>query len=279
MMRLGSLLFSFQFLVFSLLCLSTPAPAEAGSARVLRVCADPNNLPFSNERLEGFENKIAAVFAREMGAAVQYTWWAQRRGFFRHTLNAGICDLVMGVPNNFELVLSTRPYYRSTYVFLTRKDRDLSVRSLDDPVLRQVTIGVHVIGDDYANPPPAHALAKRDIIHNIKGYSIYGDYARANPPARLVEAVATGEVDVAIAWGPLAGYFAQRQAVALAVTPIPAPADLPLLPFVYEISLGVRKGEMERKAELETILLERHNEIQQILQAHGVPMVTENVGP
>ena len=261
------------FSVVMLLCLCSASSALAEPNRVLRICADPNNLPFSNERLEGFENKIAALFAREMGATVQYTWWAQRRGFFRNTLNAGLCDVVMSVPSHFDAVLTTTPYYRSTYVFVTRTDRNLAVHSLDDAVLRRVTIGVHVIGDDYANPPPAHALAKRNIIQNIKGYSIYGNYTQANPPARIVEAVATSEVDIAIAWGPLAGYFAQRQAVPLTVIPIPAPADPPALPFVYDIALGVRKGEVTRKAELETLLHTHQREIRNILHEYGVPLV------
>lgn len=124
----------------------------------LRVCADPNNLPFSNDRLEGFENKIAELLAREMNTQVQYTWWAQRRGFFRNTLRAGECDLVIGVPSSFELALTTSPYYRSTYVFVYRKDRRLKVHSFDDPVLHRIKIGVQMIGHDFVNTPPAHAL-------------------------------------------------------------------------------------------------------------------------
>jgi hypothetical protein len=130
-----------------------PAPRE------LRVCSDPNNLPFSNDREEGFENALAELVAAEMGASLRYTWWVQRRGFIRHTLRALECDVVMGVPTTYELVLATRPYYRSQYVFVYRPDRGLEVRSLDDDVLRTARIGVHVIGEDYANPPPAHALA------------------------------------------------------------------------------------------------------------------------
>ena len=187
----------------------TGAPLLASNARgerVLRVCADPNNLPFSNEREEGFENRLAELLARELGAErVEYTWWAQRRGFFRNTLNAGLCDVVMGVPSSVELAATTRPYYRSTYVFVTRADRGLDIRSLDDEALRRVRVGVSIIGDDYANAPPAHALAQRGIVGNVVGFSVYGDYAQPNPPARIVEAVAAGDVDVAVVWGPLAG--------------------------------------------------------------------------
>jgi ABC-type amino acid transport substrate-binding protein len=110
----------------------------ARPAGVLRVCADPNNLPFSNQQGEGFENKLAEMLAHDLGERVEYTWWAQRRGFFRNTLKAGVCDLVIGVPSGFEMALTTRPYYRSTYVFLCRKDRGLKVNSFDDPILKNV---------------------------------------------------------------------------------------------------------------------------------------------
>jgi mxaJ protein len=246
-------------------------PQQQASHRPLRVCADPNNLPFSNERLEGFENKIAALIARELNTEVQYTWWAQRRGFFRNTLKAGVCDLVVGVPSSFEMALTTSPYYRSTYVFVYRKDRRLNIRSFDDPVLRRIRIGVQLIGDDFANTPPAHALSNRRIIDNVRGYTLYGDYAQENPPARIIEAVAKGDLDVAVAWGPLAGYFARRQKAALEVVPVSPEIDLPFLPFVYDISMGVRRGDDAFREELEEILTRRRAEIETILDDYGVP--------
>ena len=182
----------------------TRAPAA------LRVCADPNNLPFSNNRGEGFENRLAAMLAQDLGMRVEYTWWAQRRGFVRQTLDAGECDIVMGMPAGFGRVETTRPYYQSTYVFVSRRDRALGLRSLDDERLKHLRIGVQIIGDDFANSPPAHALSARNIVRNVVGYSVLGDYSRPNPPARIVEAVAAGDVDVALVWGPLAGYFAPR---------------------------------------------------------------------
>jgi len=241
--------------------------------RVLRVCSDPNNLPYSNSREEGFENKLAELIARELNAEVQYTWWPLRRGFVRNTLRAGECDVLMGVPSSWELVLATKPYYRSTYVFVTRKDRGLTIRSLDDPVLRELKIGVHVIGDDYANSPPAHALAKRKIVGNLVGYSVYGDYAEENPPAAIIDAVAAGEVDVAIVWGPIAGFFAKRQAVPLELAPVSPAIDLPFLPFVYDVSIGVRRGEDAFKEELEAILDRKRQEIEALLESYGVPIV------
>ncbi len=240
--------------------------------RVLRVCSDPNNLPFSNERGEGFENRIAGLVARDLGARLEYTWFAQRRGFVRNTLRAGTCDLIMGVPSNFELAATTRPYYRSTYVFVSREDRNLDVASLDDPALRRLQIGVHVIGDDYANPPPLHALGRRNIIGNVAGYSIFGDYTEPNPPARLVEAVADAEVDVAVVWGPFAGFFAKQQVTPLRLTPVLPEIDLPFLPFVFDISMGVRRGEEGFRTELEGVLDRNEAEIDKILARYGIPL-------
>ena len=248
-------------------------PAALTERHVLRVCADPNNLPFSNARGEGLENKLAELVARDLGATVEYTWWAQRRGFFRNTLKAGACDVVMGVPAAFELALTTSPYYRSTYVFVTRKDRKLDLRSFDDPLLRDLRIGVQMIGDDFANTPPAHALANRHILEHVQGYMIYGDYREPNPPARILDAVARREIDTAIVWGPLAGYFARRASVPLAVTPVAPQIDQPFLPFVYDISVGVRRGEQEFRDRLDEILARRRPEIERLLDDYGVPQV------
>ncbi|HZS04515.1 MAG TPA: substrate-binding domain-containing protein [Blastocatellia bacterium] len=247
--------------------------SEAGPARKLRVCADPNNLPFSNQRLEGFENKIAGLLARDLNAEVEYTWWAQRRGFIRNTLKARACDVVMGVPSGFEMAQTTAPYYRSTYVFVYRQDSGLKVGSFDDPVLHKVKIGVQVIGDDGANAPPAHALSNRGIVGNVRGYTVYGDYAQENPPARIIDAVVNGEIDVAVVWGPLAGYFAHRQPVALELVPVSPQIDPPSLPFTYDISLGVRRGEGAFRQELEAALERRRAEIDRILDEYNVPRI------
>jgi mxaJ protein len=245
--------------------------AQAETTRELRVCSDPNNLPFSNQREEGFENRIAELLADEMDARLTYTWWPQRRAFLRHTLHAGECDLVMGVPSSFEMALPTRPYYRSTYVFVTRKDRALDIRSYDDPRLLDLRVGVHLIGDDGANTPPVHALTQRGAIHNLVGYRLFGDYSEENPPARLVEAVARDEVDVAVAWGPLAGYFAPLQDVELDVVPVSPQIVLPFLPMVYDISLGVRREDTVFVRELEEILDRRRGDVEDILRLYGVP--------
>lgn len=248
-----------------------PEALSGDGPRELRVCADPNNLPFSNDREEGFENRLATLLAEELDADVRYTWWAQRRGFIRNTLRSLDCDLVMGVPTTFELVLATRPYYRSSYVFLSRRDRGLDVRSLDDEILRELKVGVHVIGDDYSNPPPAHALASRGIISNVVGYSIFGNYREPNPPARLIDAVVDREVDLAVVWGPFAGYFASRQPVPLDIVPVTPEIDLPFLPMAFDISIGVRRGEETFRDAVDAILARRRADIDALLAEFHVP--------
>lgn len=271
-------------LLICLICVSctrqtAPSPQLVNRpAGVLRVCADPNNLPFSNQQGEGFENKIAELIARDLGERVEYTWWAQRRGFFRNTLRAGTCDIVIGVPAAFEMALTTRPYYRSTYVFLSRKDRHLNLTSLDDPSLKKLKIGVQIIGDDFSNAPPAHALGRRNIVGNVRGYTVYGDYSQPNPPARIVDAVAKGDVDVAIVWGPLAGYFAKQSHVPLKVVPVTPQIDQPFLPFVFDISMGVRREDQELRDQIEQVLERRRDEVDRILREYAVPRVDEQKG-
>jgi mxaJ protein len=239
----------------------------------LRVCADPNNLPFSNDRLEGFENRLATLLANDLGLPLEYTWWAQRRGFLRATLNAGLCDVVIGLPTSVEMALTTRPYYRSTYVFVTRSDRHLEVQSFDDAALRSLRIGVPLVGDDGANAPPAHAFSRRGLIRNVVGYSVYGDYRSPNPPARIIDAVASGEIDIAAAWGPLAGYFAHRHTVGLELTPVEPQIDVPFLPFVFDISMAVRRDAEPLRARLEEALDRRRTDIDAILAEFHVPRV------
>lgn len=249
---------------------ATRLPLETGRGNhgpELRVCADPNNLPFSNDHGKGFENALAEMVAKDLGRAVRYTWWPQRRGFVRSTLSAGECDVVMGVPSDYDLALPTAPYYRSTYVFVTRRDRGLHLSSLDDPRLRTLRIGVQ------ANVPPAHALAVRDLQSNVRGYSLYGDYLQPNPPRALIDAVAHGDVDVAIAWGPLAGYFAQRESVALELSPVPTPPGQSLWPMTYAISMGVRPQDARLRAMLDAEIARRRPDIDRLLASYGVPLV------
>lgn len=250
------------------------APAHA-ERRLLRVCADPNNMPFSNEAGEGLENKLIDLVASEMHADVEYVWWAQRRGFTRNTLNARTCDVWPGIATAVERVATTRPYYRSSYVFVTRADRDLDIQSFDDPRLQELTIGVQLIGDDGANPPPAHALARRGLVDNVRGYMLYGDYTKPNPPAAIIDAVRDEDVDVAVVWGPLAGYFAGQSKEKLRLAPVQPWLDGPRWPMVFDISMGVRKEDNNLRRELDDILRKRADEISELLAMFHVPVLNE----
>lgn len=246
--------------------------AAAAASTALRVCADPNNLPFSNNRGEGLENRIAVLVAREMRRPLTYVWMPQRRGFLRNTLRANRCDVVIGVPAQLDAVRATRPYYRSAYVFVSRRDRRLHIRSFDDPRLPKLRIAIQITGDDYANPPAAQALASRRIVENVRGYTVYGDYSRPDPPRGLIDAVADGRVDLAVAWGPLAGYFAQREPVPLELTPVPASDETPFVRFAFDISMGVRKDDARLAEALDSIIVRRRQDIRRILIAFGVPL-------
>jgi len=251
-------------------CTQSPR-APSSPQRTLRVCSDPNNLPFSNERLEGFENKIADLVAARLNARLEYVWWAQRRGYVRNTLRAGLCDAVMGMPAGMDIAATTQPYYRSGYVFVTRHDTPLPA-SLDDPLLKTALVGVHIIGDDFSNSPPAHALTNRGVVTNVRGYSIYGDYRTPNPPAALIEAVARRDVDVAIAWGPLAGYFAQRAAVPLRLRQV-TPASEPPFHFAFDIAMAAARSNTALRDELDAVIAANRSDIERILRDYSVPVL------
>jgi mxaJ protein len=234
----------------------------------LRVCADPQNLPFSNDKREGFDNKIASLIAHELGDSVSYVWWPTRRGFIRNTLAAGRCDIVIGVPVGYDPVAVTKPYYRSTYYIVTRADRKLGITSLDDPKLKTLRIGVNMIGADYTNTPPAHAVSARGLIKNVVGFS--GFYDEEHAPGEIVDSLAKGAIDVALVWGPLAGYFSKQSGVPMTLTPLPD-ADSPDLPFAYDVAIGTRRADRELRAKIDDILVQKRPEINQILMEYNVP--------
>lgn len=247
---------------------------SCAAAPTLRVCSDPNNLPYSNREQQGFENRIADLIAKDFNMEVAYFWFPQREKFFKSTLNSGVCDVVIGVPTGFDEADTTRPYYRSTYVFLSRRDSNLHIDSFDDPRLKTLRIGVHILGEQDDSLPPVHALTSRGIVRNLVGYSIFGNLAEANPSADLIAAVSKKDVDVAIAWGPLAGYFTQHSAVPLDITPINGDPTHPNLPLTFDIGIGVREGDAELKQRLDAELIRRHSEIEQILRSYGIPQLS-----
>ena len=250
-------------------CLPVPAAAE------LRVCADPNNLPFSNDKGEGFENALVERIAQDWGEPLRYVWWAQRRGNVRSTLNEGVCDIIPGVGSTLEMLGTTRPYYRSIYMIVSRRDRALDIAGFDDDRLRAATVGVQMIGDDGSNTPPAEALARRGITDNVRGYMVYGDYNNPAPQAAIVDAVAHGDVDIAFVWGPVAGYFAKRSATPLALRPVTPWLDGPQLPMAFDVSMGVRKDDLPLRRRLDRWIAGNRPFIQALLARYHVPAAPE----
>ena len=252
--------------------------ATVAAQSELRVCADPDNLPFSNQKQQGFENKIAKLLADDLHAKLSFYWQKQRQGYIRETLGAKYCDVVMGVPYGYERVLSTQPYYRSGYAFVTARSRHLAFDSFDDPRLHDLKIGLHAIGNDGSNSPPANALAHRGIVENIVGYSMWGENSVDNPQGQIVDAVAKGDIDVAIVWGPFGGFFAKQYGKNLVVTPAPADAEMPSMPFAFDISMGVRKDDKVFAAQLEKSLERNRRKIKDILTAYNVPLIKPRKG-
>jgi mxaJ protein len=254
------------------LLLLPSAWVQGTEPKELRVCADPDNLPYSNEKLEGFENKIAALIAQDLGAKLTYTWWPHQRGLIRRTLNEARCDVLIGIPKGYDPVLWTKPYYRTAYVIASVKDRGPEIASMDDPILTQVRIGVHV------NTPPHDALAERGITgDNVVGYRLFHT-PQANledSPSQLIEDLLAGKIDVALVWGPFAGYYVKKRSAPLQLAPLRGGSRA--TPFTFEISMGVRKGEGALRAELEEILEKDAAAIRAILEEYGVPLVVAEV--
>jgi mxaJ protein len=241
-------------------------------AHTLRVCADPDNLPMSNDKREGFDNKIAELIAKDLGDSIAFTWWPTRRGFVRNTLRAGECDVIFGVPTGYDLVAASSPYYRSTYFIVTRHDRDLKLTSLDDPRMKQLKVGVNTLGENYTNTPPAEALAQRGVSEHVVWFSTF--YDTEHRPSDIVNAVANGTIDAALVWGPMAGYFAKHATVPLDIVALPDTDAVTHLPLAYDQALGLRRGERDRMAKLNDVLSRRKSDIDAILHEYGVPTLT-----
>jgi mxaJ protein len=236
----------------------------ATQSKALRVCGDPDNLPYSNEKLQGFENKIAAVIAADLGATPSYTWWPHQRGLVKNTLEAGTCDVIFGVPEGLETVLGTKPYYRSSYVIAYRKGGGHAVSSLDAPELKKLRIGV------YANTPVEESLARRGLLDHLAAYSLFFDpQGDRDRPAKLLDDLIAGTVDVAIPWGPLAGYYVKKLNAPLEMVPLPDETGVPLS---FSVGMGVKKGNRDLKNQLEASIDRRQAEIRAVLEEYGVPL-------
>jgi len=232
----------------------------------LRVCSDPANLPFSNDKGEGFENKIAEIVAADLKLPVEYTWFPQATGFIRQTLFAKRCDVVMGYAQGDDLVLNTNHYYRSTYALVLRKGAGLDgVDSLGDPRLRGKRIGV------IAGTPPTTAMAQLGLIEHAKPYPLMVDRRYESPAERMIEDIQSGDIDAGILWGPIAGYFAPKAGLAV----VPLLKDEGGARMAYRITFGVRPLDDEWKRQLNGLIAKRQGDIDAVLLQFGVPLLDE----
>jgi len=240
--------------------------------KVLRVCADPHNMPFSNEGGEGFENKIAELVAKKLDKSIAYTWYPQSVGFFRNTLNAHRCDLVMGFPQGGDLAQATNPYYRTTYALVSRPGSGLGgVDTLSDPRLKDKRIGV------VAGTPPATYFAKYGLLAKTKGYPLVVDTRVDSSGEAMIKDLAAGEIDAGVLWGPMAGYQTRRLAGDATLVPLLKETGGPRLD--YRIGMGVRAADQEWKRQLNRLIQENQGEINGVLMSYGVPLLDDNNGP
>jgi quinoprotein dehydrogenase-associated probable ABC transporter substrate-binding protein len=239
-------------------------------AGVLRVCADPDNMPASNQKGEGYENKIAELVASAWNAKVEYAWWPVRRGFFARALNGRYCDVAMTAPAGLDMAATTKPYFRSAYMIVYRKDSGLNLTSLDDPAWKKLKIGVNLLNSDAENTPPAMALSAHGVVGNLVGYTTFYSEDR-DRPEDIIKAVVDKQVDAAIVWGPLAGYFAKQSSVPLVLNPI-FEDSVSGIPFAFPIAMGVRRRDRELRDSLQKVLEQKGPEIQAILRQYGVPL-------
>jgi quinoprotein dehydrogenase-associated probable ABC transporter substrate-binding protein len=253
------------------LALAGPAaaqPTELVSESAFRVCADPDYPPMSTEAGDGFENKIAELFAEALGRDLQYTWYPMSMGFVRRTLVDQRCDVIIGFAQGDELVLNTNHYYTSGHVVVTRADSDLAdLDTLADPRLRGRTIGV------VAGSPPASHLARHGLMGGVKGYNLMVDTRHDHPNRDMLRDLAEGRIDVAVMWGPVGGPLAKAYGDDLVVTPLLAEAGAPRL--FYRITMGVRQGEDNWKRALNVLIADLQPEIDTILREYGVPLLND----
>jgi len=238
--------------------------ASAPQRDALRVCADPNLLPFSNDKLEGFENKIAAMIGEELGVPVIYTWWPQTIGFVRNTLRAQKCDIIMGAASGDGLTQNTNPYYRSVYSLVYRESAGIQPKAMNDPSLQGLRFGV-------VTKTPGATLANQNHITNVEPYELDIDTRQDNPARRAIEDVGTGKTDATIIWGPIAGYFASLQPTKLTVLPL---VDEHSTRLDFSISMGIRSDETEWKHWLNDFIVRRQSDINAVLAQYHVPMLS-----
>ena len=245
---------------------------ELVDPNVLRVCADPHNLPFSNDKGEGFENKFAELLAQKLNRKLAYTWYPQSVGFVRNTLGAHRCDVIPGFPQGDELVQSTNPYYRTAYAFVVRPGDGLDdLDTLADPRLKTKRIGI------VAGTPPATYLAVNGLMQNAKPYPLVVDTRVESSAVAMMGDLASREIDVAILWGPMAGYYARAASPQMRVTLLMKDSGGPQL--AYRIAMGVRPSDQNWKRLLSRLIVENQVDINRLLIGFGVPLLDEKDQP
>jgi quinoprotein dehydrogenase-associated probable ABC transporter substrate-binding protein len=239
---------------------------------VLRVCGDPHNLPFSNEKGEGFENKIAELLAAKLGKTLSYTWYPQTTGFVRNTLGAHRCDVIIGFPQGDELVQNTNPYYRTAYALVFKPGNRLEgVETLEDLQLKDKRIGV------VAGTPPATNIAVNGLMGKVKPYRLVVDTRVESSAEAMMKDIADGEIDVGVLWGPLAGYYAKQSNPPLVVVPLIKEKTGPRL--IYRITMGVRAADQAWKRVLNGLIQENQPALSKLLIGFGVPLLDERDQP
>lgn len=241
---------------------------------IVRVCADPDNLPLSNTKGEGFENKIAELIAKKWSSKLEYAWWPVRRGFFSRALNGRYCDIAITAPDKLDFAATTKPYYRSGYVMLYRKDSGLDIQSLADPRLKKLKIGVNLLNSDAENTPPAMALSRYGVVGNLIGFTTFYTTRADERPESIVQAVIDKTIDVAIAWGPLAGYFAKRSPDPLVMQMLEPVDSATGLPFAFNMSMATRRKDPELRDSLDRFISQNKGEILAILKDYNAPLLT-----
>jgi mxaJ protein len=238
---------------------------------ILRVCADPDNLPNSNAGGEGFENKLAELLATTWNSKLEYVWWQAPRGIIR-MLNGRYCDVFLQVPTGYDMAGVTKPYYRTSYVIVQRKNAAHLVTGLDDPALKTMRIGVHLFAADGENTPPAMALSAHGVVGNLVGFSTTYSGGR-NHPGDIIKAVVDDSIDVALVWGPIAVYWAKQLGADVALTPL-TDDTLSRIPFAYSMGMGVRRRDAAFRDSLQRFINSKGPEIRGLLEQFGIPVMT-----
>ena len=277
---MGSPLKIFFAILFCLLLLfkysysAQEVTGEVGVKSSLRVCADPNNLPYSNQKLEGYENKIANLFAKKLGdIPVLYTWYPMTSGFVRRTLNAKTCDLIITFPAIHEFVQNSNPFFSSSYVMMTLEEKNINIKSLSDPIIKEKNYKIGII---HATPPTSH-VAKNKLFEQVKFYLQAADPRKQKPWTDITNDLVNGELDIAILWGPYAGYEAKLAKKKIKLVPLTKEEKVGRGTMVYRFTMGIRRNEPEWGKTINDLIKDNQEEINEILREYNIPLL-DNLG-